>query len=103
MSKCGAALAALFLLTTGAGALAQGHGAKPRERDAASVVKDGSSNVPNVEPHSQPAINDANYRIGPGDELNVNIWGDANLSRTVSVRPDGYISLPLLDDVLVSG
>src|SRR5437660_674478 len=43
------------------------------------------------------------YTIGPEDILDVTVWNNAGLSRTVPVRPDGKISLPLLDDVQAAG
>ena len=39
------------------------------------------------------------YQIGPEDVLEILVWKSPELSRTVSVRPDGRISLPLLNDV----
>ena len=41
------------------------------------------------------------YRIGVGDQLNINVWRNADLSVVVPVRPDGQISVPLAGDVLV--
>jgi polysaccharide export outer membrane protein len=43
------------------------------------------------------------YRIGPSDVLAINVWKDAELTRTVTVRPDGKISLPLVGELEVSG
>jgi polysaccharide export outer membrane protein len=43
------------------------------------------------------------YRIGPEDILDVQVWKNAELSRTVPVRPDGKISLPLVNDIQASG
>lgn len=43
------------------------------------------------------------YRIGPSDVLDISVWKDKHLDRTVTVRPDGMISLPLLNDVHASG
>jgi polysaccharide export outer membrane protein len=43
------------------------------------------------------------YRIGPEDTLEISIWKNADLTRTVVVRPDGRISLPLLNDLQASG
>jgi len=42
------------------------------------------------------------YHIGPEDVLDISIWKNADLTRTVVVRPDGRISLPLLNDVQVA-
>ena len=43
------------------------------------------------------------YRIGPEDVLLVSVWKNDAMTRTVSVRPDGKISLPLLNDVQAAG
>jgi polysaccharide export outer membrane protein len=43
------------------------------------------------------------YRIGPEDALQIFVWKNETLSRVVSVRPDGKISLPLLGDIQASG
>jgi polysaccharide export outer membrane protein len=43
------------------------------------------------------------YVIGPEDVLNVIYWKDKDLSAEVSVRPDGQITLPLLNDVQAAG
>jgi len=52
---------------------------------------------------TKEANDDANYTIGAEDVLNVNVWREADISRTVPVRPDGKISLPLLNDVQAAG
>jgi polysaccharide export outer membrane protein len=43
------------------------------------------------------------YVIGPEDVLDIAVWNNVALSRTVPVRPDGKISLPLLNDVQAEG
>ncbi|MFN3682030.1 MAG: polysaccharide biosynthesis/export family protein [Nitrospira sp.] len=43
------------------------------------------------------------YIIGPEDVLDVSVWKNTDLSRTVLVRPDGKISLPLIGDVVAVG
>jgi polysaccharide export outer membrane protein len=48
-----------------------------------------------------PALEE--YRIGPEDSLLVTVWKNEPLSRTVPVRPDGMISLPLLNDIQAAG
>jgi polysaccharide biosynthesis/export protein len=50
-----------------------------------------------------PANQDANYVIGPQDVLNISVWKEAELTQSVPVRPDGKISMPLLNDVQAAG
>jgi polysaccharide export outer membrane protein len=57
---------------------------------------------------AQPAVPSGgaaagNYRIGPEDTVLVSVWKNDAISRTVPVRPDGMISLPLLNDVQAAG
>src|SRR5271156_4304741 len=49
------------------------------------------------------ATTDPNYVIGPQDVLDVSVWKEPQVSRVVPVRPDGKISLPLLNDVQAAG
>jgi polysaccharide export outer membrane protein len=46
---------------------------------------------------------DPNYVIGAQDVLDISVWKEAEVSRVVPVRPDGKISLPLLNDVQAAG
>ena len=43
------------------------------------------------------------YKIGPGDSVEIFVWRYPEVSTTVPVRPDGYISAPLLEDVPAAG
>jgi polysaccharide export outer membrane protein len=43
------------------------------------------------------------YRIGPEDVLHISVWGNEELTRDATVRPDGKISLPLLQDIQAEG
>src|SRR5262249_23760051 len=43
------------------------------------------------------------YRVGIEDELQISVWKEPELSTTVVVRPDGMITLPLLNDISVVG
>lgn len=52
---------------------------------------------------AKPAINDPNYIIGPQDVVDINVWKEPDLTRQVPVRPDGKISMPLLNDVQAAG
>lgn len=58
---------------------------------------------------SQEVLDQANrplpkdFLLGPEDVVEVTVWRNQDLSRTVVVRPDGMISLPLIGDVQASG
>lgn len=54
---------------------------------------------------AQPPAGDppAHYVIGPEDVLDVAVWNNDKITRTVPVRPDGKISLPLVNDVQAAG
>ncbi|MDH3275403.1 MAG: polysaccharide export protein [Gammaproteobacteria bacterium] len=45
----------------------------------------------------------AGYGIGPGDSLQIFVWGHTDLSTSVLVRPDGRISTPLVEDLQAAG
>lgn len=49
-----------------------------------------------------PAVAEV-YKIGVGDQLQINVWRNEELSGTVPVRPDGMISTPLAGDVAAAG
>lgn len=52
---------------------------------------------------SKSATDDPNYVIGAQDVLDISVWHEPDLTRVVPVRPDGKISLPLLNDVQAGG
>lgn len=49
------------------------------------------------------AANNSTYLIGPDDTLHVAVWKEPDLTATLPVRPDGKISMPLLNDVQAAG
>ncbi len=65
-------------------------------QDKAGTADTGSAS-------SKAATADPNYVIGGQDVLDISVWKEAELTRTVPVRPDGKISLPLLNDVQAAG
>jgi polysaccharide biosynthesis/export protein len=96
-----AAMAALILI--GSLALAQD---TPPPQDATPVPANAASNkTPYEKPAAiaSPTQAGAEYVIGPEDVLHVAVWKEADLTATLPVRPDGKISLPLLNDVQASG
>ncbi len=46
---------------------------------------------------------DYTYIIGPGDGVQIFVWGNPDISTSVTVRPDGKINTPLIDDLMASG
>lgn len=76
------------VLALGVGvALMAGCGTAPREMAPSTV------DAPELE----------QYVIGPGDSMQISVWGNPELSISVPVRPDGQISTPLVEDVQASG
>lgn len=68
---------------------------------AASMVGCASNKFPPAPPAAASA--DYNYIIGPGDNLNIIVWRNPELSLSVPVRPDGKISTPLVDELVAQG
>lgn len=52
---------------------------------------------------SDTTYTDPSYRLGPGDEIEMNFLFDHSLDTHIQVRPDGGINLPILGDVIVAG
>jgi polysaccharide export outer membrane protein len=46
---------------------------------------------------------EADYRIAPGDEIEISVWRDESLTRRLKVPPDGVVSFPLINDIDVKG
>jgi polysaccharide export outer membrane protein len=74
------ALTAVMLLSVGAGCVKQ----KPL-------------------PPAEKEMKASDFQIGPEDVLEITVWRNTDLTRTVVVRPDGMISMPLIGDVRASG
>ena len=58
---------------------------------------------PPLEGGPAPAQATPDYLIGAGDGVNIFVWRNPELSSTVTVRPDGKITTPLIEDVPASG
>jgi polysaccharide biosynthesis/export protein len=64
---------------------------------AASPAASGASEEL-LSPYDRESLT-AEYRIAPGDVLQVFVWREPDLSRELRVRPDGYVSVPLIGDL----
>lgn len=66
----------------------------------------GDPTAPVVQPSRTPGgagINSKEYVIGANDVLDIDVWREKEISRTIPVRPDGKISLPLIGEIQASG
>ncbi len=68
---------------------------------ALSVLAAGCAN--HLPPPPPVPENPTAYRIGPGDSLGIFVWQNKELSTEVPVRPDGKVSLPLINDIVAAG
>jgi len=66
----------------------------PQNNDAAQTSQTATPNA---------VATDPDYKIGPQDMLRIDVWKEPDISRVVPVRPDGKITLPLVNDVQASG
>ena len=55
------------------------------------------------EPQAEVAVDGDQYMIGPEDVLYIHVWKEDALTRTIPVRMDGRISLPLIQEVKAAG
>ena len=93
----------LFLLSPAWAAGESDKKAAPKESDKGSLSGNGTTTPTQVNtvPVTRPSKDE--YVIGPEDVLAINVWKEPEISRSVPVRPDGKISLPLVGDLPASG
>jgi polysaccharide biosynthesis/export protein len=109
----------LFLLTVGL----QAPGAEPQQQPAPAPAQPAPAQpapaqpapaqpapapqpaapVPAPGPQTPAVVVPAGYVIGPEDVLTVVVWREKDLSLDVTVRPDGRVTLPLINDVVAQG
>ena len=118
MNRCLCAAAAAFLL---AGSAASAQDLAATATPAPASAPDGASasaetaaadKTADKPAAAAPAANrvetailnsEHDYKIGPEDLLDISVWKNPELSRTVPVRPDGKVSLPLVNDIQAAG
>ena len=99
-TRLGVLLTAMVLTSLGLYGQAQQNSApaapKPATAEAPAVSK--------VDPNAAPlGVNHKVYEIGAQDILKIEVWQNQDLSRLVTIRPDGKFSLPLIGDVQAEG
>jgi len=87
----------VVVLTLGGGLAAQAGAVSPNNGPATTQPTATSSTSPATKPH------DDTFIIGADDVLAVNVWKEPDISRSVPVRSDGMISLPLAGELQASG
>ena len=90
---------AVLLMLFSAGLFAQSEGAPPSPPAADQAVGESRGTQPPV----QGGRSDDSYVIGANDVLAVNVWKEPDVTRSVPVRSDGKISLPLAGELQASG
>lgn len=77
--------------------------ARAQEKQAPKQPEQAAVPAIASEAPQKTATADPNYVIGAQDVLDISVWKEPEVSRVVPVRPDGKISLPLLNDVQAAG
>jgi len=91
--------AAIWLGSFSISVRTQGQARKDIKSESAKVLTAGD-----IAPQPpKAATEDPNYSIAPEDVLTIDVWKEPEISRTVPVRRDGKISLPLLNDLQAAG
>ena len=109
-------IAALSAFTTGCGMASSDVQVSPTQNPTPDAVVASAESVARNEasatapaavadalPTPARAIETDAFRIGPEDILDIQVWKNDELSRVVPVRPDGKISLPLVNDIQAAG
>jgi polysaccharide export outer membrane protein len=68
-----------------------------------TLISACASHYPKLAGGAPSATKTPDYIIGPGDNVNIFVWRNPELTSTVPVRPDGKITTPLVEDVPAAG
>jgi len=78
-------------------------GAKQELPESAVAAESAPAATPDTKPPRVADVPPASFVIGTDDVLNINVWKEPELSRSLPVRPDGMITLPLVGEVKAKG
>jgi polysaccharide export outer membrane protein len=96
--------AAVILLASAANTQAAFQDKKAAKQDPpVASARTNAAAADDAKPAVIAATTDPAYVIGPEDVLDINVWKEPDMTRVVPVRPDGKISLPLINDVQAAG
>ncbi len=99
-----AGLALVFpTLAQGQGSAWESSSKKGKGKGGATVVAKEIAPGPAPTTASVPLVNPNEYIVGEADILHISVWKEPELSQNVVVRPDGKVSLPLMNEMKVSG
>jgi polysaccharide biosynthesis/export protein len=90
----------LSLISVGFLLLPLAHAQSAKQTSAPSDQRTGSTSA--TSNPAVPVVPD-DYKIGAQDIVRIDVWKEPEITRTIPVRPDGKISLPLMNDVQASG
>jgi polysaccharide export outer membrane protein len=74
-----------------------------QQQTAADRKGGGGAGGQTPQPKTEVVAEPGTYVIGPEDVLDISVWQEPNVSRSVPVRPDGRISIPLVNDIQAAG
>lgn len=80
-----------------------GSGAEKQPQEKNQQQKEAQAEKQAQKERAAVPTNDPEYLIGIEDILEISVWRNAELSKTVIVRPDGMVSLPLIGDLRAAG
>jgi polysaccharide biosynthesis/export protein len=104
MNRTNLFFAAVILLASAVNTPAAFQDKKAGKQDPpVNTARNNASAGNEIGPAVIPATTDPSYVIGPEDVLDVNVWKEPDMTRVVPVRPDGKITLPLINDVQAAG
>jgi polysaccharide biosynthesis/export protein len=75
----------------------------PKASEKSNAKPESPASTKSTSPDTNAHIDLDSYRIGLDDQLMISVWREPEMSMNVVVRPDGVITLPLLNDIHVVG